>query len=198
MHETGERTELKNYESTKSLYKNRTMSCETIQKAHFLHEMQEQMNSMNGSGDFQEVESNQSGRLSYVSTQPSMIPSSRSLLSRDRRVPQATGSGTLFARDDKPSRDTIPMPTFARKPSTTSSRIPVEVPQNYMVGQQRQQMWELQFDKFPYPQSFLVWKIRFTNQVTTCSDFPSDAMLWIKEVEMVETLEELKSSRAVC
>ena len=30
-------------------------------------------------------------------------------------VPQATGSGTLFERDDKQSRDTIPMPTFATK-----------------------------------------------------------------------------------
>ena len=33
---------------------------------------------------------------------------------------------------------------------------------------------------------------------TTCSDFPLDAMLWIKEVEMVDSLEELKSSRSVC
>ena len=35
------------------------------------------------------------------------------------------------------------------------------------------------------------------SQVTTCSDFASDAMLWIKEVEMVDSLEELKSSRSV-
>ena len=52
--------------------------------------------------------------------------------------------------------------------------------------------------KFPYPQSLLVWKFRFKTQVTTCSDFPSDAMLWIKEVEMVDSLDELKSSRSVC
>ena len=65
-----------------------------------------------------------------------------------------------------------------------------------MVGQQRQQISELQFDKFPNPQSFLMWKTRFKTQVTTCSDFPSDAMLWIKEVEMVDSLDELKSSRS--
>ena len=41
-----------------------------------------------------------------------------------------------------------------------------------MVGQQRQQISELQFDTFSKPQSFLVWKIRFKNQVSTCSDFP--------------------------
>ena len=33
--------------------------------------------------------------------------------------------------------------------------------------------------------------------MTTCSDFPSEAVLWIKEVEMVDSLEELKSSRSV-
>ena len=89
------------------------------------------------------------------------------------------------------------MPTFARRPSTVSSGIPVEFPQNSMVGLQRQQISEQQFVKSPTPQSFLVWKIRFKNQVTTCSDFSSDAMLWIKEVEMVDSLEELKSSRSV-
>ena len=68
-----------------------------------------------------------------------------------------------------------------------SSLTLVEIPRNCIVGQQRQQMSELQFDNFPNRQSFLVWKIRFENQVTTCSDFPSDAMVWIKEVDMVDS-----------
>ena len=73
------------------------------------------------------------------------------------------------------------------------------IQQSSMVGQQRQHVSELQFDKFPNPQSqsFLVWKIQFRNQVTTCSDFSSEAMLWVKEVEMVHSMEELKSSRSV-
>ena len=63
-------------------------SHETIQKlTSEIREMQEQMNSMNDSGDFQDVESNYSGRLSYVSSQLVMIPSSRSMLSRDKRLP---------------------------------------------------------------------------------------------------------------
>ena len=52
--------------------------------------MQEQMNSMNSSGEFQDIESNSSGRLSRVSSQPEMIPNSRSLLSRDKRLPLDT------------------------------------------------------------------------------------------------------------
>ena len=64
---------------------------ETIQQlTSQLQRMQEQMNSMNDSGDFQEVESTKSGRLSHVSSQPVMIPSSRSLLSRNKRWPLDT------------------------------------------------------------------------------------------------------------
>ena len=64
---------------------------ETIQMlTSQLQDMQEQMNSMNDSGEFQEVESNYSGRLSYISSQPAMIPSSRSMLSRDKRLPLDT------------------------------------------------------------------------------------------------------------
>ena len=70
---------------------------------------------------------------------------------------------------------------------------PVDIPQSSMVGQQRHQILELQFDKFPTPSSFLYWKIRFKSQVTTCSDVPSEAMLWIKEVETVDSVDECKS-----
>ena len=104
---------------------------------------------------------------------------------------------TSLTSEDGHNYNTTPMPMFASRPLTASSEHPVVIPQNYVVGQQRQQIPELQFDKFPNPQSFLVWKIRFKTQVTACSGFPSDAMLWIKDVEMVGSLDELKSSRSV-
>ena len=179
--------------------------------------------------------------MSHVSSQPEMIPSSRALLSRDKRLPLDTWNqsgaqekvfGNQFSTFDSP-RDfpqrissenmhrnreaiphqsegkasltsgdgqnygTIPMPTFASRRLTMSSTISGELPQNYVVGQQRQQMSELQFDKFPTPASFLVWKTQFKTLVSNGSDFPSAAVLWIKEVEMVDSLDELKSSRSV-
>ena len=76
------------------------------------------------------------------------------------------GRGHFFLRDDKQDRDTIPMPTFAGRPSTVSSIIPVEFPHNSMVGQQRQQISELQFDKFLTPRSF--W---FGNTIQKSSDY---------------------------
>ena len=78
-----------------------------------------------------------------------------------------------------------------------TSTIPADFPQNSMVGQQRQQISELQFERFPNPSSFWVLKTRFKTQVSSGSDFPSEAMLWIKEAEMADSLDEQKSSRSV-
>ena len=144
-----------------------------------------------------------------------MIPGSRSLVSRDKRMPLDTWNqsgvqenvfGNQFSTLDSPrdlpqrssfddvqrnreavleaemtktshtsegrqNQGTILKLTFATRPVTINFTTPVEIPQNFMVGQQREQISELQFDKFPNPHSFLLWKIRFKTQVTTCSDF---------------------------
>ena len=39
--------------------------------------------------------------------------------------------------------------------------------------------------------------IRFKTEVRTCSQFPTEAVLWIKEVEMVDSVDDLKSSLSV-
>ena len=111
-------------------------------------------------------------------------------------IGQPTGSSTPFEDLAENEPPTIPMPMFATRPMTMSSKRLVDIPQYSMVGQKRQQISELQFDKLSYPQTFFVWKIQFQTQVTTCSDFPSEAMLWIKEVEMVDSQDELKYSRS--
>ena len=68
---------------------------------------------------------------------------------------------------------------------------------NCGADQQRLQISDLHFDKFPSPATFACWKIRFKTEVCTCSQFPTEAMLWIKEVEMVESVDDLKSSCSV-
>ena len=68
---------------------------------------------------------------------------------------------------------------------------------NYGAFQQRLQISDLHFDKFPTPATFVCWKIRFKTEVCTCSQFPTEAMQWIKEVEMVDSVDELKSSSSV-
>ena len=69
-----------------------------------------------------------------------------------------------------------------------------ETSKNSGADQQRLQMSDLHFDKFPRPATFPCWKIRFKTEVCTCSQFPTEAMQWIKEVELVDLVDVLSSS----
>ena len=51
---------------------------------------------------------------------------------------------------------------------------------NYGADQQRLQISDPHFDKFPTSETFACWKIRFKTEVCTCSQFPTEAMPWIK------------------
>ena len=62
---------------------------------------------------------------------------------------------------------------------------------------QRLQISDLHFDKFPTPATLACWKIRFKTEVCTCSQFPTEAMHWIKEVEMVDSVDDLISSTSI-
>ena len=64
---------------------------------------------------------------------------------------------------------------------------------NYGADQRRLQISDLHFDKFPTPATSACWKIRFKDEVCTCSQFPTEAMQWIKEVELVDSVDELRS-----
>ena len=68
---------------------------------------------------------------------------------------------------------------------------------NYGADQQRLLISDLHFDKFPTPATFACWKIRFKTEVCTCSQIPTEAMLWIKEVEMVDSVDDLQSSSSI-
>ena len=68
---------------------------------------------------------------------------------------------------------------------------------NYGADKQRLQISDLHFDKFPTPATFACWKIRFKTEVCTCSQFPTEAMQWIKEVELVDSVDELRSSLCI-
>ena len=77
-----------------------------------------------------------------------------------------------------------------------NSLLPAEggYPQNYVADQQRLQISELQS---PHPSTFSCWKVRFKTQVSACSGSPSEAMLWIEEVEIVDSVDDFKSSRSI-
>ena len=88
----------------------------------------------------------------------------------------------------------MPVRTVSQKFSHTCEG---DFSKNYGADQQRLQISDHHFDKFPTPATFACWKIRFKTDVCTCSQFPTEAMHWIKEVEMVDSVDDLKFSSSV-
>ena len=69
---------------------------------------------------------------------------------------------------------------------------------NHGADQQRLQISDLHhFDIFPTPATFACWKIRFKTEVCTCSQFPTEALHWIKEVEMADSVDCIMSSSSI-
>ena len=94
--------------------------------------------------------------------------------------------------------DTTLYPRCQSGPSARNSFDPSEgrFSKNYGADR-RLQISELHFDRFPTPTTFACWKIRFKTEVCTCSQFRTEAMPWIEEVEMVESVDDRKSSRSI-
>ena len=107
------------------------------------------------------------------------------------------------------TEDTSPHATSERQnPDNFESEMPVRTVSSVVISegrfskdfradQQRLQISDLHFDKFPKPATFACWKIRFKTEECTCSQFSTEPVLWIKEVEMVESVDDLKSSRSI-
>ena len=72
-----------------------------------------------------------------------------------------------------------------------------KISNNYGADQQRLPISDPHFDKFPTSATFACWKWRFKTKVCTCSQFHTEAMLWIKEVEMVDSVDDLRSNEDV-
>ena len=204
-----------------------------------LQELQNEVNCMNDSKDFQDAESVRSGN-SHVTSQPGVFPKHPpfegllrpSFVSPRRKegppdIWDTSGiSGNVFAHPQASSsapypqelnstwRKTIEEPIHmstaekSRRPeqnqdlrcqSGPSAKDSVifsggDYSKNFGADQQRLQISDLHFDKFPTPATFACWKIRFKTEVCTCSQFPTEAMQWIKEVELVDSVDELRSS----
>ena len=204
-----------------------------------LQELQNEVNCMNDSRDFQDAESVRSGN-SHVTSQPMSFPAHPipegmlrpSFVSPRRKEgppsiwdtygisgnvfsnPQASSTAPYPQELNPPWRKTIEEPLHTsteeksdrpernqdlRCQSGPSAKDSVifsggDYSKNYGADQQRLQISDLHFDKFPTPATFACWKIRFKTEVCNCSQFLTEAMQWIKEVEMVDSEDESRSS----
>ena len=84
------------------------------------------------------------------------------------------------------------MPTSATRPSTINYSQPAEIPLNSMAGQQRLQISELQFVKF-----LTFSQMTFEIEVSSCSDILRKVCSGSNKLEMVDSVDELKSSRSI-
>ena len=184
-----------------------------------LQELQNEVNCMNDSKDFQDAVSVRSGN-SHVTSQPGVFPKHPPFegLLRPSFISQrhwwaakylgyiryirkrfCTSTSFLFSseKSGRPERD-----QDLRCQSGPSAKDSVffsggDYSKNYGADQQRLQISDLHFDKFPRPATFACWKIRFKTEVCSSSQFPTEAMQWIKEVELVDSVDELRSSSSI-
>ena len=113
-------------------------------------------------------------------------------------IPNVTEHISPHVTSERQTPDTTLDPKCQSGPSARNSFDPKgRFSKDYGADQQRLQISDLHFDKFPTPATFACWKIRFKTEVCTCSQFPTEALLWIKEVEMGESVDDLKSSRSI-
>ena len=84
-------------------------------------------------------------------------------------------------------------------PSARNAVVPSEgrFSKDYGADQQRLQISDPHFDKFTTSATSACWKTGFKTEVCICSQFPTEAVLWIKEVEMVDSVDGLMSSLSV-
>ena len=200
-----------------------------------VQELQNEINCMSDSKEFQDAESIRSGN-SHVASRPVSFPPHpilEGMLSRSFGVPSRREappsiwdthgiSGNVFANPDASSSAPYPQElnqwsSSIEEPLHSSTVEKSERPEqnrdlrcqygpsaknsfifsggdsskNFGADQQRLQIPDLHFDKFFAPATFACWKIRFKTEVCTCSQFPTEAMQWIKEVEMVDSVDDL-------
>ena len=119
-----------------------------------------------------------SGNVFAHPTASSSAPYPQELNPWGSKIPEHT-SPNLMSENQTPAQDQ----RYQSGPSARNSFIPSEgdSSKNYGADQQRLQISDLRFDKFSTPATFACWKIRFTTEVCTCSQFLTEAMHWIKK-----------------
>ena len=115
------------------------------------------------------------------------------------RIPAQESTGTPLAGVSDRDTDTIPTPRFSRSSSAENSFYLMDGRKcrNYAADQQRLQISELHFGRFRTPQTFSRWNMRFKTEVCSCSNFATEAMLRTKEVELANSVDDLKSSCSI-
>ena len=139
------------------------------------------------------------GISGYVFVTPTASSSSRYPQGFNPWISDVSGHTSPHVTSELQTPDTTLDQRCQSGPSAKNSVIPSEgnSSKDYGADQQRLQISELHSDKFTTPTTFAFWKIRFKTEVCVCSQFRTEAMLWINQVEMADSVDDLKSSRSI-
>ena len=98
-----------------------------------------------------------------------------------------------------PQNCSTPTPRFARQVSTWNLLYHAEgaYPQTCLIELPRNQIPELHVDKFHDASCFQCWKTNFKTEVCSWSVCLTVAMLWIKEVEVDKSVDDLLTSQSI-
>ena len=112
--------------------------------------------------------------------------------SSTRRESVSLSTGRSLAEGEKLERNTsnfaLLTMRFARKfsPWNPPSHAEGAYPQKCVVEQSRNHVSVMHFDKFLNPWTFQYWKTSFKTEVCSSSNFHTEAVLWIRGVELVD------------
>ena len=109
-------------------------------------------------------------------------------------IPEQASTRRPVAGNEEHNRDTILTPRFARRSSAKNSFIPVEgrYSENYLADKQRLHFSELHFWHVPYTFNILMLEDKIQNQSMFLFKFPTEAMLWSKELEIGDSVDDQK------
>ena len=176
------------------------------------------MSCTNVSGELQDIESNYSGKISHVPSQPTSSHSKSSIYAKPRQTlatwymeiclknrEKFLAIHVLCSIHHRPYQrilhssigSTTTMPMSEWRPSTMKFFLPVEIPQILWLDSKDYRYRSFSLTNAPLHHHLCIGRQDSKTQVSSRSDFPSDAMLWIKEVEMVGSVDGLKSARSV-
>ena len=170
-----------------------------------IQELHKEIGCVNDSKDFQDAESVRSGH-SHVTSQPVSFPPHPipgGMLSRSKGMPSRKDgppsiwdthgfSGNVFASPVASS--TAPYPQELN-PWSSGREEPLHS-STVEKNENQTPVNDCRFQVF-VSSTLACWKIRFNTEICTCSQFPTEAMHWIKEVEMVDSVDDLMSSSSV-
>ena len=83
------------------------------------------------------------------------------------------------------------MPYAERRAKLIHGRDPTQSSQQNSGVTKKKEAARIEFEKILYSNSFVIWKMHFASEFCSSSSFPTEAMVWINEIDSARNMNEL-------